>query len=141
MIKTMITPESAFLLLILIGSVISCNRDVSNIAGAPFTYQDEYFEGNDSYPFPDGVYAKYKVNSSTYRHYNADSILIATYYTGISILEAWDIVGLFGPNVYPAPNLILRLKDRFQPIDTLKFSYVEKPGLGYKAKIRHYIFY
>lgn len=57
---------------------------------------------------------------------------------GIKVLEAWEIRGDFGGRVYLVPELILLLREKYLQLDTLKFSYIDKPRIGYKAKIRHY---
>ena len=137
--KTMIARESVLLFLFLIGCAIFCRKDISKIMGAPFTYQDEYYDGIGSYFFPDGVYARYTRFNPYTGHYNANEILLGLHYKGISIREAWEIVAVRSSHYNP--SLILLLKDRFQPIDTLQFRYSDKPKLTNEAKIRHYVFF
>jgi len=129
--------------LILVGIIFSCNfYEDSRINNFPFYSHDEYFDGNGSYPFPDGVYVKYKHNRS--HDYNSAIILLSVDSTGVEILEAWSIRAIKKypyTKLYIYPNLYLLLKNREQPVDTTDFNYIEKPGLGTEANIRHYFFY
>lgn len=128
--------------LILFSNIASCNfYEDSRINNFPFYSHDEYFDGNGSYLFPDGVYVKYKHNRS--HDYNSAIILLSVDSTGVEILEAWSIKMVTPPNskVYVYPDLFLQLKNSEQQIDTTSFYFIDKPALSLEANIRHYFFY
>ncbi len=120
--------------------LLSCQRDnITDNFGRPYMFCNEYFDGNGFYPFPDGTYSEYLLGDLS-EPYKIQMIFTDLHNNGIKVLEAWEIRGIFGSKVYVVPELILLLREKYPQLDTLKFSYIDKPRIGHKAKIRHYYF-
>jgi hypothetical protein len=99
----------------------------------------EYWPGDSFYPFPEGVYTKYKPRPGDSIHnFRADSLLHSLHDAGLEILEAWEI--RLVRSFQWSPNFVLHLKDAHQPMDSLYFSPLDQPRLSYEANITHYIF-
>jgi len=101
--------------------------------------RDEIWDGNGYYPFPEGIYVKYDSDKDTTKGQSSEGLLNALKDSGVDVREAWSIFYITNTKLYQPFNLTIRLRDRSQPIDTTKFSYIDKPRCGYRAKIRHYI--
>ena len=127
-----------YLLFILCVISVSCQHPTDS-GQALFSYQFEYFDGNGSYPFPDGVYTQY-TDTRRSSSYNPDSILAAAKKSGTDIREAWDIQFHHGPNTYPAAMLFLLMRDSTQYVDTANFHLSNKPIVQAAADLKHYYF-
>ena len=132
-------------LILLLFLLFVCRLKVPDDPNWPFAYtEDIILEHGAEYSFPPGVYYKYRP-LFTSNSPGAEEILIEEKSNGVDIIEAWRYMyrrprADWTTATYYSPQLIIRLTNNDQPVDTLRFYPFQKPGIRYPASIRHYVF-